>query len=155
MSPAVESGDRFVGLVGIWGLRSPKRFDMAIFDVPSTSKWAGQKIPWMKRLVGLPGEHVRLSGAQLFIDGRKIEAPFLHSERMKDFEVKLGEREYFVLGDNLDWTLQDSRAMGPIPSSLMKGFVWFVRHASPQKPNKAPEPTPGSVTPRAAESKSK
>src|ERR1044071_5432272 len=79
MSPAVEPGDRFVGLVGIWGLRAPKRFDMAIFDVPSSSKWAGLRIPWMKRLGGLPGEHVRLSGAQLFIDGRKIEAPFLHS----------------------------------------------------------------------------
>jgi signal peptidase I len=133
MSPAVESDDCLVGLVGIWSLRAPKRFDMVIFDVPSTSNWPGQKIPWMKRLVGLPGERIRLAGAQLFVDGRKIDAPFLHSEREKVFEMRLGEREYFVLGDNLNWTLQDSRAMRSISSSLMTGHVLFVTHASPRQ----------------------
>ena len=63
MMPAIQPGDYFVGFVGLWGHRTPARFDMLIFDVPPTSKWAERKIPWMKRLVGLPGEHVRLSGA--------------------------------------------------------------------------------------------
>src|SRR5436190_16077986 len=81
MIPAVRPGDSFVGLVGLWGHRTPERFDMLLFDVPSTSKWAERKIPWMKRLVGLPGEHVRLSGAELFINGRRVESSFLHSDR--------------------------------------------------------------------------
>src|SRR3954465_7891097 len=76
MIPAVRPGDYFVGFVGLWGHRTPGRFALLIFDVPPPSKWAQGKIPWMKRLVGLPGEHVRLSGADLFIDGRKIDARF-------------------------------------------------------------------------------
>jgi signal peptidase I len=146
MVPAVKHGDHFVGLIGVWNLRTPKRFEMVIFDVPNTSKWAGQKIPWMKRLVGLPGEHIRLSGDRLFVNGRQMDAPFLYSARApgqrKDFEVTLRADEYFVLGDNLDWTLQDSRAMGPIPASLMKGFVPFSVGGSGKKPNKTAVPPP-------------
>src|SRR5687767_12768510 len=78
MVPAVRPGDYFVGCVGLWGHRTPQRFDMLIFDVPPTSKWAVQKIPWMKRLVGLPGEHVRLSGSELFIDERKVASSPLY-----------------------------------------------------------------------------
>jgi signal peptidase I len=160
MEPAVMAGDYFVGLVGMWGSRPPERFDMVIFDVPPSSKWAGRKIPWMKRLIGLPGERVRLSGDRLFIDGREEGAPVLHRDSSTtptgDFEVALKSGEYFVLGDNLDHSVEDSRVLGPIPMDLMKGRVAFViNRAKAKKPNKAPEPTPGSVTPRATERLSK
>ena len=160
MEPAVMAGDYFVGLVGMWRSHPPERFDMLIFDVPPSSKWAGQKIPWMKRLVGLPGERVRLSGDRLFINGREEGARFLHRDSdatpSGDFEVALRSDEYFVLGDNLDHSVEDSRVLGPIPMNLMKGRVAFViNRARAKTPNKAPEPTPGAVTPRATEGASK
>ena len=160
MEPTVMAGDYFVGLVGIWGVRPLERFDMVIFDVPPTSKWAGRRIPWMKRLVGLPGERVRLVGDRLFIDGREEGAPFLHRDgeasRSGDFEVSLKSDEYFVIGDNLDHSVEDSRVLGPIPAALMQGRVAFVINRAKEKaPNKAPEPTPGAVTPRATEGTSK
>jgi signal peptidase I len=147
MIPAVRPRDYFVGLVGLWGHRTPERFDMLIFDVPPTSKWAERKIPWMKRLVGLPGEHVRLSGAELFINGRKTESGLLHSDgssiQARDFEVQLRGDEFCVLGDNLDRSFDDSRSLGPISRSLVKGRAVFVIHRSKvNEPNKAPEPTP-------------
>jgi signal peptidase I len=136
MAPAINEGDYLVGMTGLWGLRTPQRFDRAIFDVPASSKWAGQKIPWMKRLVGLPGEKLRLSGTALYINDRRVEAPFLRSAQSggsrAHVEVTLGPDEYFVLGDNLDHTLEDSRMLGPIPSSLMKGYVAFVIRRSHQ-----------------------
>lgn len=158
MEPTVMAGDYFVGLVGIWGARSPDRFDMVIFDVPPSSQWAGRKIPWMKRLVGLPGERVRLVGDRLFIDGREERAPFLHRDRERtrseDFEVSLKSDEYFVLGDNLDHSVEDSRVLGPIPARLMQGRIAFVIGRGKEKtPNKAP--TPGAVTPCAIEGRSK
>ena len=131
MDPLVRPGDHFVGLIGPWNLRTPQRFDLAIFEVPDTSRWAGQKIPWMKRLVGLPGEHVRISGRELYIDGRRVNAPFLHADSTsaaKTFETTLGEGQYFVLGDNLDHTLEDSRALGPIARARIKGVVALVIH---------------------------
>ena len=132
MMPTVMPNDYFVGLVGLWGLRAPERFDMLIFEVPPTSKWAERKIPWMKRLVGLPGEHVRLSGSSLFINGQKVPSDFLHSEGVRsqptDFAVHLGRDEFCVLGDNLDRSFEDSRSIGPIARSLVKGRVALVIH---------------------------
>lgn len=145
MAPAVRPGDYFIGLVGYWGHRPPERFDMLIFDVPATSKWAERKIPWMKRLVGLPGEQVRLSGTDLFINGRKIEASFLRSDpasrQTRDFELQLRDDEFCVLGDNLHRSFDDSRLMGPISKSLVKGRAVFVIHRSKDKAaSKAPTP---------------
>jgi signal peptidase I len=134
MMPAVRPGDYFVALVGLWSHRAPARFDMLIFDVPPNSKWAERKIPWMKRLVGLPGEHVRLAGADLFIDGRKIASQMLHSDHASgqsgDLEVQLRSDEFCVLGDNLDRAFDDSRSMGPISRSLIKGRAVLVIHRS-------------------------
>ena len=145
MAPAVHPNDYFVGFVGLWRCRMPGRFEMVIFDVPPTSKWAERKIPWMKRLIGLPGEHVRLSGAGLFINGRKVESSFLHSGRLPsqatDFELQLGPAEYCVLGDNLDRSFDDSRSMGPIARSLIRGCVGRVIHRGCGKtPNPPPAP---------------
>ena len=86
----------------------------------------------MKRLVGMPREHVRLSGNELYIDGHKLDAPFLHADGQAtshhDFEVMLRDEEYFVLGDNLDYSFEDSRSMGPVDRSLIRGIVAYVFH---------------------------
>lgn len=132
MVPAVKPGDTFVGLVGMWGQRAPTRFDKVIFDLPPHSPWAPHKIVWMKRLVGLPGEHVRLAGAELFINGRRVEAPMLYSAQGKSgsFELQLGPDEFYVVGDNLDHSLDDSRAFGAVARSLIRGrATWVVRRA--------------------------
>jgi signal peptidase I len=130
MVPDVNPGDFLVVLAGPWRSRPPQRFDRLIFDVPPTSHWAAQKIPWMKRLIGLPGEHLRLSGAELFINGQKIMAPCLHlvheSSRTAEIEITLGPDDYYVVGDNLDNTFDDSRSMGPIHRALIRGFAPFV-----------------------------
>jgi signal peptidase I len=130
MSPAVQAGDHFIGLTGLWNLRLPRRFDMVIFDVPVASHWAAAKIPWMKRVIGLPGEQVRLSGSQLYINDRAIDAPFLHSDGQEksaqDFKMTLGKHEYCVVGDNLNQSFDDSRSLGPIDRSLINGFVGLV-----------------------------
>lgn len=128
MVPAVKPGDTFLGLVGVWGQRAPARFDKLIFDLPPHSPWASHKIVWMKRLIGLPGEHVRLAGAELFINGRRVAAPMLYSTRGKsgDFELQLGPGEFCVVGDNLDHSLEDSRAFGALSRSLIRGRALFL-----------------------------
>lgn len=130
MLPSVMSGDRFIGKVGLWGEQFPDRFQMVIFDLPPHSPWVERKIPWMKRLIGLPGEHVRLSGNRLFIDGQPVEAPSLHlddpAKSPQTHELVLDNDEYFVVGDNLDHSLEDSRTFGPLKRSLLKGTVVYV-----------------------------
>ncbi len=143
MSPTVMPGDCFVGLVGLWHLRTPQRFDLLVYDVPPTSQWAARRIPWMKRVVGLPGERIWLAGTDVFIDGRKLEVTFLHRDPAArptaEIERKLGPDEYFLLGDNLDHSFDDSRTMGPIPRALVRGFVAWVIPTSARR--RAPDHT--------------
>ena len=77
----------------------------------------------VKRIIGLPGEHVRIdSGSRIYVDEVYLYEPYL-SEENRDttfqnyegsiMEITLGENEYFVLGDNRGDSL-DSRAFGPV-----------------------------------------
>ena len=84
----------------------------------------------VKRIIGLPGETVQLWRGQVFINRQMLIEPYLPrhtytypAERSRrGSTVILGEDEYFVLGDNRDWS-SDSRAYGPITRSQIKRRV--------------------------------
>jgi len=81
---------------------------------------------YLKRLVGLPGEEIRLERGGLWIDGRPLEEPYVPAasalEPRRDQRTQLGPDEYFVLGDARDDSL-DSRSFGPILAEEITGVV--------------------------------
>jgi signal peptidase I len=90
----------------------------------------------VKRVVGLPGETVRVQDGWVLIDGRPLpRIPSLASIRYvaagehgasPSTSVKLGPEEYFVLGDN-SYLSHDSRRFGPLPRTNIFGRVeWIV-----------------------------
>jgi signal peptidase I len=83
----------------------------------------------VKRVVGLPGERVRLAGPGLEVDGRPLPEPWLPpGPRDLDpvpFEVRLGPDEYLVLGDRRGAST-DGRSFGPIRAQEVIGIVRFV-----------------------------
>jgi signal peptidase I len=144
MVPAVGPGQHFIAFEGWCARRTLSRFDLVVFDLPPHSAWADRKIPWMKRLVAFPHEHVRLVGPDLFINGQKVASSTLYGAARADVavDIVLGADQFFVLGDNLDHTLEDSRAFGPLERSLIRGFAVHVM-------GKGPSPAPDSGrTPR-------
>ena len=83
---------------------------------------------YIKRIVGLPDEDIRLEDGLVYLNGNRLQEtyPTLPSteEQKEKREWWTGPDEYFVMGDNR-WSSQDSRAFGPVNSRLILGRVWF------------------------------
>lgn len=83
----------------------------------------------VKRIYGLPGETITISNGNFYIDDIQIESEDLRNSLSSNIEqnVKLGEDEYYVLGDNLD-SSKDSRFsdVGNINRNDIIGKVWYI-----------------------------
>ena len=83
----------------------------------------------IKRIYGLPGETITISNGSFYIDDIKMDSEDLRNSLSSNIEqnVKLGENEYYVLGDNLD-SSKDSRFadVGNINRKDIVGKVWFI-----------------------------
>ena len=83
---------------------------------------------YVKRIVGLPGEEVRMESGRVYLDGRLLEEWYSTIPpvpgRRDSGEWWNGPDEYVLLGDNRKDS-QDSRAFGPVGRSLIAGRVWF------------------------------
>lgn len=107
---------------------SPQRGDSVVFRYPLDTRQH-----FIKRVVGLPGETVVINNDQVSIineehpEGVLIEEPYLEFETktLGDFNVTLGDNEYYLLGDNREESL-DSRSFGPVDESLIVGKT-FIR----------------------------
>ena len=83
----------------------------------------------IRRIYGLPGETVTISKGNLYVDDVLIDDFDLKNSLSSNIDqnVKLGDDEYYVLGDNLD-SSNDSRFsdVGNIKQANIKGKVWHV-----------------------------
>jgi len=83
---------------------------------------------YIKRIIGLPGEEVRLEEGRVYLDGAPLDEVYLDgppSQRKEyDREWWTGTDEYFVMGDNRSDS-QDSRAFGPVRRQRILGRVWL------------------------------
>jgi len=104
-------------------LAPPRRGQIVVFRNPEN-----RRVDFVKRLIGLPEERVEFSGGNLKINGEPVDEPYLanlNQASEPDFEIELGQNQYFVLGDNRANSL-DSRRIGPISKQDLIGRV-FVR----------------------------
>lgn len=83
----------------------PERFDIVIFPGPNTMTGEGTE-PYIKRVIGLPGEMVQIVDGKVLINGEILKEDiygkddFISSAGSLSEEYILGEDEYFCMGDN-------------------------------------------------------
>ncbi len=106
-------------------LKEPQRGDIIVFKSPLNKKEF-----FLKRVIGLPGETVKIRNGQVIIyseeipDGLVLKESYLPIglKTVPDTSSALGENKFFVLGDNRFSSL-DSRMVGSIDGSAIVGRV--------------------------------
>lgn len=135
MYPTLQDGERhFLNKV-----TEPKRFDIIVFH-------ANAQDDYVKRLIGLPGDTVKMKNDQLYINGKKVNEPYIKESGFvdalkneygpiqftSDFDVKsvtggkymkIPKDYYLVLGDNR-LRSSDSREIGLIKKSSVVGKLF-------------------------------
>lgn len=126
MVPTLANGDLLVASKIDYRLHAPQRGDIVILQNPGQSSE-----DFIKRVIGLPGDHVLIRDARVFINGSQLMEPYvvspwtltrnwpISSPSEPDGEI-VPPASYFVLGDNRDHS-SDSRYFGYISLSQIQG----------------------------------
>jgi len=120
MEPNLHDGQYLIINKFVYYLHPPERGDVVVFHYPRNPRR-----DFIKRVIGLPGENVEIRGKRLFINGEKLEESYaLHTSNYAWGPQRLGEDEYFVLGDNRN-SSSDSHNWGPLPGDAIVGKAWI------------------------------
>ena len=121
MDPSFETGDYLIVDKLSYRIKEPERNTVIVFKYP---KDTGKS--FIKRIVGLPGETVIVKDDTVTIvnsenpNGLVINGPYITHPSVGSHETKLGDDEYYVLGDNRAESF-DSRYWGPLQKKYMLG----------------------------------
>lgn len=126
MENTLDNGDNLIVDKISYRLGSPKRFDVVVFPYPQNPSTY-----FIKRVIGLPGETVQIdSSGKIYINGQVLEENFgrevISNPGLAQEPIKLGEDQYFVLGDNRNNSMdsRDSR-VGLISGKSMVGKAFL------------------------------
>ncbi len=73
-----SSNDRVLANRFIWHFSDPKRGDVVVFEAPElAAQECGQAGTYVKRIIALPGETVSAEQGEVFVDGERLEEPYL------------------------------------------------------------------------------
>ena len=132
-SPGCEAhfSDRVLANRFIFHFRDPKRGEVIVFKTPGDKPVCGTSHAhevFVKRLIGLPGDHVSENAGIVYINNVRLDEPYVKPSRRDQNPPEswiVPKGEYFFMGDNRAESC-DSRVWGSVPRKNLIGEVFFV-----------------------------
>lgn len=135
MLPTLHDRDQMIVNKFKYRISEPERFDIVVFH-------ASVQKDFIKRVIGLPGEHVQVKDNVLYINGEEVSEPFLTKEKEQiksyqtltnDFKLEdlpggyktIPENHVLVLGDNRE-NSTDSRMFGVVSMDQIIGKTSLI-----------------------------
>ena len=144
MAPTISVGDHFLANYDAYDRAAPQRADIVVFYVPASavaeetcvehhpdqmcprSKPGSSKVPYVKRIVGLPGDRLSMRNGRLIRNGKRVPEPYIADCGGEGCDyprtITVPQGQYFVLGDNRGIS-DDSRFWGPVRAKAILARV--------------------------------
>lgn len=120
MEPTLKSGEFVIVNKLAYRFGKPKIGDVIVFHFPRDPQQE-----YIKRILGLPGDRVVVSGGQLYINGEQIKENYISSIPAYDLSLEVPADSLVVLGDNRN-NSSDSHNWGAVPLKNVVGKAVFV-----------------------------
>ena len=123
MLPGLEDHDRLFINKFVYHIEAISRGDIVVFRYPRDEEKS-----YIKRIIGLPGDRLRIIQGQVYINGLPMSEPYVPEQYRDDrsfSEIIIPPDQYFVMGDHRSIS-SDSREFGPVERGLIYGKAVFV-----------------------------
>ena len=125
MMPTLKKNDIVIVDKTAYKFKFPQRGDIISFKPTATLKKENYKDTFIKRIIGIPGDRVKVKGGKVYINGKSIVEDYLSEPTSYEHPLTIvPANSYFVLGDNRN-NSYDSHYWGFVPRNLIIGkLVW-------------------------------
>ena len=120
MMPTLENGEFVLVNKLSYRLGEINRGDIIVFDFP-----LNPNEELIKRVIGLPGDTIRADNGQVYVNGQKLNEPYIANAPRYSGSWQVKEGEVFVLGDNRN-NSNDSKDWGLLPAENVVGKAILI-----------------------------
>jgi len=115
MLPTLRPGEFLLVNKVAYKLGEPQIGDIITFHYPKNPQEN-----YIKRVMGLPGDEIKIEDGKVFVNGTQLDEPYIAAVTASQGTWTVPEDSLFVMGDNRNES-SDSRAWGPVPMDLVVG----------------------------------
>lgn len=133
MYPSFQDGEFILTNKISYRFEEPQRGDVIVFKAPESEPCSEIECEYIKRLIALPGERVKIENGKVYINGDLlVESEYL-TETLKTstgsflpegVEKVIPDGYFLPLGDNRPFS-RDGREFGPVPRQSIIGKAWL------------------------------
>jgi signal peptidase I len=123
MLPGLQDQERIFINKFVYHFESVARGDVVVFRYPHDPAKS-----YIKRVIGVPGDHIRIERGRVYVNGRRLTESYVPGgfiDGRSYPEIVVPDHSYYLLGDHRSMS-NDSREFGPVDESYIYGKAVFV-----------------------------